>query len=66
MARAPKASFDAEVASVTPVRDERHPLQDEHDAETARLEELRLNPANSWLVELSEARVASLADVIQE
>lgn len=57
MARAPKASFDL-VA-------DRHPLQDEHDAETVRLEELRLNPANAWLIELSEARVAALAEVIE-
>ena len=41
-----------------------HPLQDELDATVARLEELKLNPANSWHIEHAEKRIAALADVI--
>lgn len=43
---------------------EEHPMQSEHDATLARLEELRLNPANSWHIERAEAHLAALADVI--
>lgn len=62
MARSPRASFDnvrSKVASA-----EAHPLQADHDAEVSRLEELKLNPANSWHIEKSEERIAALADVI--
>jgi hypothetical protein len=55
MAKAPKASFEAEP----------HELQAEHDAAVERLAELQLNPANSWHIERAETYIAALADVIE-